>query len=77
MPKVAAAVFVIVTLSMLDSKAGVTEPVMVAMRESVPLPPESWSPVVSVMTLDDRLPSKLSPPELPVNTFVPVVSGQV
>ena len=77
MPKVAAAVLVMVTLSMLDSKAGVTEPVMVAMRESVPLPPESWSPVVSVWTLDDRLPSKESLPELPVNMFVTVVSGQV
>ena len=41
MPKVAAAVLVIVTFSMLDSNVGVTEPVMVAVRESVPPPPDS------------------------------------
>ena len=76
-PKVATAVLVIVTLSMLESNAGVTEPVMVAIRESVPVPPESWSPVVSVWTPADKLPSKLSLPVLPVNVFEPVVSGQI
>ena len=40
-PKVATAVLVIVTFSILDSNVGVTEPVMVAIKESVPLPPES------------------------------------
>ena len=77
-PIVATAVLLIVTLSMPTIEEGVTEPVMVAVRVSVPAPPLSTSLVVSVCKpVELKEPSNVSLPVLPVKLFVPVVSVKV
>lgn len=73
-----AVIFVTVTVSIAAIDAGVTEPLMTATSSSVPAPPSSLSPEFRVCRLPvDKPPSKESLPEVPVNVFEPVVSGQV
>ena len=71
----AAAVLVMVTVSMLVNAVGVAEAVITPVNSSVPKPPSKRSPEFRVCSPPVlRPPSKVSLPDVPVKVFEPVVS---